>query len=262
MILVDSHCHFDLLDRDREGNEPLSVINRALQSDVHYFLNVCVDLQTVEAVLNVAEQHECVFASVGVHPNHHEDPVTREQLLKYASLKKVIAIGETGLDYYRSKEQVSWQQDQFRLHIDLAKSLRKPLIIHTREAQQDTLRIMKEQQAYEIGGVMHCFTENWDMAKAALDLGFYISISGIVTFKNAKTVQEVAKQVPLDRLLIETDSPYLAPEPMRGQPNEPAFVRHTAAYLAALRQVSLEEIAEQTTNNFFNLFKGAHRSHV
>jgi len=261
MILVDSHCHFDLLDREQENNDPENIIARAKQADVQYFLNVCVDLATVNPVLSVAEQYQCVYASVGVHPNHHED-FTREQLLQLASHQKVIAIGETGLDYYRSTGQNDWQQEQFRLHIDIAKQLHKPLIIHTREAQLDTIEIMKEQNASDIGGVMHCFTENWEMAKAALDLGFYISISGIVTFKNAKIVQEVAKKIPLDRLLIETDSPYLAPEPMRGKPNEPAYVRHTAEFLATLRQVPLEEIAEHTTHNFFNLFKGAKRSHV
>jgi TatD DNase family protein len=261
-MLVDSHCHFDLLDREQQGNDPASVIARANEVDVQYFLNVCVDLTTVNSVISVAEQFAHVYASVGVHPNHHDDAVTREQLLQFACHEKVIAIGETGLDYYRNTSPVVSQQEQFRLHIDIAKSLTKPLIIHTRAAQQDTIDIMKSEHAQEIGGVMHCFTEDWEMAKAALDLGFYISISGIVTFKNAKTVQAVATQIPLDRLLIETDSPYLAPEPMRGQANEPAYVRHTAAYIASLRQVPLEVIATHTTNNFFNLFKKAGRTHV
>jgi len=261
MILVDSHCHFDLLDQNQAGNDAQSIIKRAQDVGVQYFLNVCVDLATVTPVLSVAEQYDFVYASVGVHPNHHET-FTREQLLEYAIHPKVIAIGETGLDYYRTTDDHTWQQEQFRLHIEVAQSLKKPLIIHTRAAQVDTIKIMKETNAQDACGVMHCFTEDWDMAKASLDLGFYISISGIVTFKNAHTVQHVAQQIPLDRLLIETDSPYLAPEPKRGKPNEPAYVRHTAEFIANLRGVSLEEIAEATTHNFFNLFKGAKHTHV
>lgn len=262
MILVDSHCHFDLLDYAEINSTTDDVIARANQNDVHYFLNVCVDLKHFPRVLKTAEQYTNVACSVGVHPNEQDEDVTSEQLVSLAQHQKVIAIGETGLDYFRSTGDVEWQRARFRAHIAAARQLKKPLIIHTREAQADTIKVMQEERAHEAGGVMHCFTENWDMAKQAIDLGFYISFSGIVTFKSATVIQDTAKRVPIDRILIETDAPYLAPVPHRGKPNEPSYVRHTAEYIAALRGISLAELAEATTHNFFHLFKGAERPYV
>jgi TatD DNase family protein len=193
-----------------------------------------------------------------VHPNEREgrEPSV-EDLTGLADDARVVAIGETGLDYYRSQGDMAWQQERFRRHIRAAKISGKPLIIHTREAAADTLRIMREEQAQDIGGVMHCFTESWEVARAALDLNFHISFSGIVTFRNAEALREVAKQVPQDRLLIETDAPYLAPVPFRGKTNEPAYVKHVAECLAMLRATSFEDIAAHTTRNFFGLFRQA-----
>ncbi|MHB8741752.1 MAG: TatD family hydrolase [Sulfuricaulis sp.] len=253
--LVDSHCHLNF--------EPLNadlgdVLQRARDNGVGNMLCVSVTLETFPEVRLQAHAHAHVFASVGVHPNETEgrEPSVSE-LVDLAGDKRVVAIGETGLDYYRSQGDMTWQQERFRHHIRAAKQSGKPLIIHTREAAADTLRVMHEEGAADIGGVMHCFTENWDVARAALDLNFYISFSGIVTFRNAAALREVAKQVPEDRLLIETDAPYLAPVPHRGKSNEPAFVRYVADCLAEVRQVPLETIAECTTRNFFSLFKQA-----
>lgn len=262
MFLVDSHCHLDLLDLTPDQNDLNAVIARAHANDVHSILNVCVKLSDFPQVLKAAETYPFVSASVGLHPNEMDEEVDLPTLIKLGQHNKVVAIGETGLDYFRSTGDIEWQRDRFRTHIRAARELQKPLIIHTRDAKQDTIRIMQEEDAAQIGGVMHCFTEDWSVAKQALEMNFYISFSGIITFKNAATIQEVAKQIPLDRMLIETDSPYLAPIPHRGKPNEPAFVRYTAEYIANLLNISVDEFAEQTTRNFFNLFKGAVRPHV
>lgn len=262
MMLVDSHCHFDLLDQSVPGNDSDSVIARAKALDVGYFLNVCVNLQDFPQVLATAKKHDCVSASVGIHPNEQSEDATSAQLVDLARDEKVVAIGETGLDYFRSEGNLDWQRDRFKVHIQAAKEVQKPLIIHTRNAASDTMAIMKAERANEIGGVMHCFSEDWSVAEEALALNFYISIPGIVTFKNAKVMQEVAKRVPLNRLLVETDSPYLAPVPHRGKPNEPGFVRHTAEYIAKLRDIEVAALAQATTDNFFNLFKGAQRNDV
>jgi len=234
------------------------VLQRAKENHVDFMLCASVNLEHYPEVLALAEQYPHIFASVGVHPNEQSgaDP-TAEQLIKLAQHERVVAIGETGLDYFRSTGDMTWQHNRFRNHIQAAKSVNKPLIIHTRDAAEDTMRILEEEGADQCGGVMHCFVENWDIAKRALDLGFYISLSGIVTFKNAVDLQQVAKQLPLDRVLVETDSPYLAPVPFRGKSNEPAYVKHVAEFLAELRGEDYEQIAEQTTNNFFNLFKQA-----
>lgn len=255
MTLVDSHCHLNF--------QPLhasldTVLANARNNGVGYMLCVSVTLESFPHVRAIAEQHAHIFASVGVHPNEREgrEP-TVEELTVLARDGRVIALGETGLDYYRSEGDVNWQRERFRNHIQAAQAAHKPLIIHTREAAKDTLQLMREERAQEAGGVMHCFTENWEIAKQALDLGFYISLSGIVTFRNAEVVREVAKQVPDDRLLIETDSPYLAPMPHRGKANEPAFVRYVAECVADLRGVGLDVLADQTTRNFFNLFRAA-----
>lgn len=255
-MLVDSHCHLDFPDYEH-GVEPL-LANMQAQG-VGHALCVSVNLEQWPGVHALALQHANLFASVGVHPDHDEgrEPSV-EELVELARRPKVVAIGETGLDYYRlQREAVDWQRARFRTHIRAARQADRPLIIHTRNAAEDTLAIMAEEHAAEAGGVMHCFTENWSVAQAAMTMGFYISFSGIVTFKSAKDLKEVARQVPLDRLLVETDAPYLAPTPHRGKRNEPAFVRHVAEEIAQLRGISLEEVAVASTNNFFRLFATA-----
>lgn len=254
-MLVDSHCHLDQLDlTPYQGNLDLALA-AAKKNGVNHFLCVCIDLENFKNIKTIAEKYENVQITVGLHPNEKvEIEPSIENLMQYANHPKVVAIGETGLDYFRSQGDIEWQRQRFRTHIQTARKLDKPLIIHTRQAQEDTIRIMVEESADTIGGVMHCFTENWDMAKKALDLGFYISFSGIVTFVNAIELKEVAKKVPLDALLIETDSPYLAPVPFRGKPNEPAYVRYVAEHIAELKGIPFEEVAEQTTFNYFKLF--------
>ncbi|HKQ30168.1 MAG TPA: TatD family hydrolase [Burkholderiales bacterium] len=263
MTLVDSHCHLNF--------QPLhdnldTVLANARDNGVAYMLCVSVTLETFPEIRVIAGNHSHIYASVGVHPNERDgrEP-TVDELARLADDERVVAIGETGLDYFRSRDDagddtggsMEWQLQRFRNHIQAARRARKPLIIHTREAADDTLRLMREEGAQEPGGVMHCFTESWDVAKQALDLGFYISLSGIVTFRNAEALREVAKKVPEDRLLVETDSPYLAPVPHRGKSNEPAFVRNVAEFVAGLRGVSFETLADQTTRNFFTLFRAA-----
>lgn len=259
MQIVDSHCHLDRLDLTKLSSGHLDqVIEEASEAGVDYMLCVGIDLGNASAVVAIAEQYANVFASVGVHPCDVKDAiVTRAQLVALAGSNKVVAIGETGLDYHYTSESKSQQQESFSLHLDVAKSLKLPTIVHTREAKQDTLDIIKAYACTESSGVLHCFTEDWSMAKSALDLGFYISFSGIVTFKNALELKQVAKKVPSDRLLVETDSPYLAPVPHRGKPNFPKHTRHVAEYVAGLRGVGAEEIAACTTDNFFRLFNQA-----
>jgi len=230
------------------------------QNEVTHALCVGVNLENFPQILNLAEQHEQIYASVGVHPDYElESEPTQELLVRLAQHPKVIAIGETGLDYFRLKGDLEWQRERFRIHVRAAKECRKPLIIHTREAAEDTLRIMAEESADKIGGVMHCFTESLEVAQEAIRMNFYISISGIVTFKKATQVKQVAEQIPLDRLLIETDSPYLAPVPYRGKLNQPGYVKHVAEEIAILRKISLAEIGRATTDNFNRLFL-QHRS--
>ncbi|RPH39179.1 MAG: TatD family deoxyribonuclease [Burkholderiales bacterium] len=255
-MFIDSHCHIDFPDFT-EGVAPLLDNMRANQ--VTHALCVSVNLENQGRILDIAQRHANLFASVGVHPDHEDaaEPSVAD-LVERAAQPKVVAIGETGLDYYRmAREAVDWQRERFRVHIRAARAAGKPLIIHTRNAAEDTLRVMAEEDAGQAGGVMHCFTESWPVAQAALEMGFYISFSGIVTFKSAKDLKDVARQVPLDRMLIETDSPYLAPVPHRGKRNEPAYVRHVAEEIAALKGIPLEEVAEITSRNFFRLFKDA-----
>lgn len=255
-MYVDSHCHLDFPDLiEREE----AVLAGMAENRVGHVLCVSVKLEDFPRVLALAERHPHLSASVGVHPDNDgvEEPSV-EQLLALAEHPKVVAIGETGLDYYWQKDAPEWQRERFRTHIRAARACAKPLIIHTRSAAEDTLRLMREEGAGEAGGVMHCFTESRAVAEAALDLGFYISFSGIVTFKNAKDLKEVARYVPLDRLLIETDAPYLAPVPHRGRTNEPAWVVHVAEEIARLRSEPLERIETATTENFFRLFRHAH----
>lgn len=259
MELADSHCHLDMLPEPHQ--RPLDdLMQDAIDADVKYFLCVSVNFKDLPNVLAPTAQYENVYATVGMHPNEQdEQEPTVEKLIELANHPKVIGLGETGLDYYRSSGELEWQRDRFRVHIEAAKQLKLPLIIHSRHAPDDTIKIMREEKANEVGGVMHCFTEDWKMAEQALELGFYISFSGIVSFKNAPSVHEVAQKTPLNRILIETDCPYLAPEPFRGKKNQPAYVKHVAEAVAKLRGISVEEVAEHTTNNFFNLFTRAER---
>jgi TatD DNase family protein len=255
MFLVDSHCHLDQLDLTTYEGDLSKALAFAHGQGVQHMLCVCITLKDFPSMLNMIESLSNVSASVGLHPNELdiEKEPTADELIELAQHDKIIAIGETGLDYFRSEGDLEWQRERFRQHIHASKKTKKPLIVHMRQATDDTLRILREEDAE--AGIMHCFTENWDAAAAAMDLGFYISFSGIVTFSNATLIQEVAKKMPLDRMLIETDSPYLAPVPFRGKTNQPAYVRHVAEYIAQLRGISLQELAAQTTANFFTLFK-------
>jgi TatD DNase family protein len=254
MHIIDSHCHLDRVDLTKFGGSVESMLAHANELSVKEFLCVCIDLEHFDEVLSLAKKYPQIYASVGVHPTEQEgkDP-TIEELLTLANDDNIIAIGETGLDYFHiDKNSADWQRERFRRHIAVSNQSAKPLIIHTRAAKADTIKIMTEEKAN--AGVIHCFSEDWEMAKSALDLGFYISFSGIITFKNANALREVAKKVPLDRILIETDSPYLTPVPNRGKPNSPAYVYYVAEKLAEIKGVSIDEIAQATTQNFNNLF--------
>lgn len=250
--LVDSHCHlnFDPLDQEVE-----QVIQRARNNGVNRMLCVSVNMEDYPQVLDLAKRYENVYASVGVHPNEQKgrDPEV-DELVELASDSHVVAIGETGLDYFRTEKKSEWQINRFIRHIEAAKIAKKPLIIHTRDSADDTLDILEQEAAADAGGVMHCFVEGWETAKRSMDIGFYISFSGIVTFKNAKELQEVAKRIPLDRMLVETDSPYLAPVPHRGKTNEPGYTKHVADFIADLRGTSTDVLSEATTANFRSLF--------
>jgi len=257
-MLIDSHCHLDRVSLAHyEGNFD-SFIQATHASGVTHMLCVSIDLEQYPKMLSLVEPHEKIFLSVGVHPTEQggEDPSV-DRLIELSKHQKNIAIGETGLDFFHCEGDLDWQIGRFRKHIHAAGAVGKPLIIHTRDAGAETIRIMQDEQARKVGGVMHCFTESWEIAKSALDMGFYISFSGIVTFKNAAELREVARKVPLDRVLIETDSPYLAPVPYRGKPNEPKYVWKVAETMASIRGLDLDEICEITSNNFFRLFQGA-----
>ena len=254
-MLIDSHCHLDFPDLANNIDE---ILENMKNNEVTHALCVSVNLEDFPRLLLLAEGYQNLYASVGVHPDYEDltEPKS-EELVSLAKNPKVIAIGETGLDYSRIKGDLEWQRNRFREHIRAARECNKPLIIHTREAAADTLSIMAEEGADQIGGVMHCFTESWEVAQKAMEMNFYISFSGIVTFKNAANLKETAKKIPLERMLIETDSPYLAPVPFCGKTNQPAYVRHVAEEIASLRNISLNEVAESTTKNFFSLFKFA-----
>lgn len=253
MSFIDSHCHINFHELAENITD---VLAKMQQNEVSAALCVSVNLADFPQVLALAAQYPNIYASVGVHPDYEnvEEP-TVARLVELAQHPKIIAIGETGLDYYRLSGDLEWQRERFRTHIRASRECGKPLIIHTRSAADDTLQLMTEEGAAEVGGVMHCFTENWQVAQAALDQGFYISFSGIVTFKNALQIKDVAQRVPLDRILIETDSPYLAPVPFRGKLNQPAYVKHVAEEIALLRGISVEEVGLQTSKNFARLFK-------
>ena len=259
-MLVDSHCHLDRLDLTPFDGSFERLVSATRDAGVGQMLCVSIDLESYPAMLGLVEPFPEISISVGVHPNDRDrqepDP---ETLVSLAGHGKNVAIGETGLDYFRSEGDLEWQRARFRRHIQAARACGKPLIIHTRAAREDTIAIMEEEQARDAGGVMHCFTEDWAMARKALDLGFYISFSGIVTFKTADDLRDVASRVPLDRLLIETDAPYLAPVPNRGKPNLPEYVTYVAACIAQVRGMDREQIAETTTENYFRLFSNAGR---
>lgn len=251
-MYVDSHCHLNF--PELAANLP-DILDRMQANQVTHALVVSVNMPEWPGLLELVLPHRNLWASVGVHPDYEDttEP-SAEELLRLSAHPKVVAIGETGLDYYRLSEPLDWQRDRFRTHIRAGKETGLPLIIHTRSSAEDTLRILAEEKAAETGGVMHCFTESWEVAQAAMDLNFYISLSGIVTFKNAAQLHEVASKMPLDRLLIETDSPYLAPVPYRGKVNDPSKVIHVAEKIAELKGISVTDVAQASTENFFILF--------
>ncbi|MFL0808916.1 MAG: TatD family hydrolase [Agarilytica sp.] len=257
-MLVDSHCHLDRIKLDKYDNGLDGAVAAAREAGVGHQLCVCISEENKNDVLRIAEQYPDISASVGIHPcDVKEQVVEKVDLSAWAQHNKIVAIGETGLDYYYTKDFLEQQHESFTRHLQVAGDLKLPVIVHTRDAREDTIQLIKQHGNLESAGVLHCFTESWDMAKQALDLGYYISMSGIVTFKNAVELKDVAKQVPADKLLIETDSPYLAPVPMRGKPNEPKYVKHVAEYVAELRGLSYEALVEQTGENFFRLFNKA-----
>ncbi|WP_343722610.1 TatD family hydrolase [Herbaspirillum seropedicae] len=255
-MYIDSHCHINFPDLAARLPE---IFGKMAENQVSHALCVSVDLPDFPQVLALAEQYPHVYASVGVHPDYEDTPEPSvDELVRLADHPRIVAIGETGLDYYRLQGDLEWQRERFRTHIRASRATGKPLIIHTRAASEDTIRILREEgaspQAGGAAGVMHCFTESQEVADAAIELGFYISFSGIVTFKSAKDLQQVARTIPLERMLIETDSPYLAPVPFRGKTNEPGYVRHVGEFIADLRGTSAAEVARQTSENFFKLF--------
>jgi TatD DNase family protein len=256
-MLVDSHCHLNMLDLAPFDGEMDALMQAAKDNGVGDMLCISVDKAHIDEVLAIAERYPHVFATVGIHPSeavNYEMPT--DEIISLADHHKVVGVGETGLDYYYNETGLDVQRASFARHIDAANALSLPIVVHTRSAKEDTLDIMRAQKAHECGGVMHCFTESWDMAKAALDMGFYISFSGIVTFKNATNVQEVAAKVPMDRLLVETDAPYLTPVPFRGKPNGPQNVRFVAEKIAQIKDLPYDSVVEQTTHNFNTLFSG------
>jgi len=258
-MLVDSHCHLDRLNLEAQGGSLDAALEAARARGVGHFLCIGVSQSNAGAVKALAQQYADVDCSVGVHPldiEEGEGTLTLDWLLTEIRHPKVVAIGETGLDYHYAADSAALQQAAFRLHLDAARISGLPVVVHTRAARQDTLDLLREA-ALPQAGVMHCFTEDWPMASAALDMGFYISLSGIVTFRNAQALHEVAKKMPIDRLLVETDAPYLAPVPYRGKPNLPQYVREVAEFIAELRGIAYEALAEQTTANFQRLFKSS-----
>ncbi len=257
-MLVDSHCHLDRLNLDKYENGLDEAVAAAKARGISHMLCVCISEENKNAVVDIAQRYEGISASVGIHPSDvKEEVLSKDDLRAWSEEDKVVAIGETGLDYYYTREFAVQQQESFVRHLAVASEKKLPVIVHTREAREDTIALIRSHGDLESAGVLHCFTETWEMAKQALDLNYYISISGIVTFKNALELKEVARKIPAERLLVETDSPYLAPVPYRGKPNEPKYVREVAEYVAELRGISYTELAEQTSENFFRLFSKA-----
>lgn len=254
LVFIDSHCHLDRLKLEEFDNNLDNVVNAALENNVNTLLCVSVTLEEFPSMVEKTAKYDNVWLTCGAHPLNQDDEINPEQLRELATNPRVVAIGETGLDYFYAPETKQVQLDSFRKHVRVANQLNKPLIIHTRDAQEDTLAILREEHAENVGGILHCFTESWEMAEQAIAMGFYISFSGIVTFKNASALREVAKKVPSDKFLIETDAPYLAPVPHRGKQNQPAYVVEVAKHLASIRGTSVAEIAKQSTDNFHRLF--------
>lgn len=257
MIIVDSHCHLDML---QSYDDIDNIVRRADESGVKYLQTICTKLEKFPEILSIAKKYNNIFASVGVHPSEVENVVESAEIIKLSKEEKVIGIGETGLDYYYNKEidHQKMQRSSFEQHIIASMETGLPVIIHTRDAEDDTYSILKNNMKdKEFSGLIHCFTASMEFAKKVLDLGMYISISGIVTFKNASSLQEIVKYIPLDKILIETDSPYLAPVPKRGKTNEPSYTRYVAEFVAELKKVPVEEVASKTTDNFFTLFTKA-----
>jgi TatD DNase family protein len=258
-MLVDSHCHLDRLDLSSYNGDLAAAVAAARDIGVSRMLCIGIDMSNAETVINIAKQFDGISASVGVHPMDVGDAMPdMEKLALLAANDEVVAIGETGLDYHYSKDSAELQRNSFIAHLKLSSTLSKPVVVHTRDAQEDTIAIIKEYGNPEVAGVLHCFTESWDMASRAMDMNYYISFSGIVTFNSAKELREVAKKVPLDRMLIETDSPYLAPVPFRGKKNEPKYVIEVAKFIAELRGIGLDEVIETTSNNYTQLFFNNH----
>ena len=257
-MFVDSHCHLDRLDKS--GPELDMVVDNALAAKVEHMLCVAVSVKEFAQMKAAVSEYPCVSMSCGVHPLHNQDVCDHQTLLAHCAQPEVVAVGETGLDYYYSEDTAEVQMRSFIDHIKVANEVNKPLIIHTRNAQEDTLNALQKYYDVNTGAVLHCFTESLDMARAAIDMGIYISISGIVTFASAKDLQNTVKQIPLDKLLIETDSPWLAPVPFRGKKNEPKHVVEVAKFIANLKGISLEALAQHTTNNFYQLFKQINRN--
>ncbi|QEI12464.1 TatD family hydrolase [Cellvibrio japonicus] len=257
-MIVDSHCHLDRLNLAAYDGNLDEAVAAAHARGIQQMLCIGISLENIPTVIDIARRYPGVVASVGVHPcDVKEGTASVEQLKTWAAQPKVVALGETGLDYHYETESKALQHESFAMHLHVGKEVGLPIVVHTREARADTLALIREHGSLEHSGVLHCFTEDWAMARAALDLNYYISISGIVTFKNAEQIREVVQQMPLDRLLVETDSPYLAPVPYRGKPNEPKYVREVAQFIADLRGMPLEQLAEITTTNFYRLFTRA-----
>ncbi len=253
-MLVDSHCHLNRLDANVSGDIG-SVLTRARERGVGKFLCIATSLDSFDEIKKLADQHADVYCTAGVHPlQKNQETVEYSRLIKQGSCSQVVAIGETGLDYYYSPDNSDWQKQSFRLQINAAIALAKPLVIHSRDARKDTLEILKTEKAEKVGGILHCFTETYEMAKTAIDMGFYISFSGIITFKTADALRDVVKKLPRDRILIETDCPWLAPVPYRGEENQPAYTVEIARYLAEVLDISYKELSDQTTQNFYQLF--------
>src|SRR5690606_30033934 len=257
-MLVDSHCHLDRLKLEPYEGNLTAAIEAAHARGIQQMLCIGISLSNIQDVIDIAQQYPSVLASVGVHPCDVESGMASiDQLLDWAEQPKVVALGETGLDYHYETESKALQHESFILHLEAGGKAGLPIVVHTREAREDTLALITTHGNLEHAGVLHCFTEDWDMARRALDLNYYISISGIVTFKNAEQIRDVVRRMPIDRLLVETDSPYLAPVPYRGKPNEPRYVREVAEFVADVRGIAFEELAQQTTDNFYRLFTRA-----
>ncbi|MEO0443895.1 MAG: TatD family hydrolase [Pseudomonadota bacterium] len=257
-MLIDSHCHLDRLSLEKYDGDLSAAIHAAQQRDIQQLLCVGISINNRQAVISIAEQFDAVVCSVGVHPlDVKEGLASEDDLVTWSQHPKVVALGESGLDYYYSEDDKQLQQESFTIHLSAAKQVKLPVIVHTRDAREDTLNLIRDYGCQDSAGVLHCFTESWAMAKQAIEMNYMISISGIVTFRNASELRDVVKLIPLDRLLVETDSPYLAPVPYRGKPNEPQYVREVAEYIAQLKGLRFEELAKITSDNFYRLFAKA-----